>query len=121
MADTMSGHRERAQRIEGARTQSLFREVNERIEEVTAGRSHHGEVVCECADQTCAETIPLTLAEYETVRRVPTHFVIRPGHDVPEIERVIDETDRYVVVEKLDEAGSVATRLDPRRRDGPGD
>ena len=113
-ADTAS---EDEKRVEGARTQSLFREVNERIEEVTAGRSALGEVVCECADQTCAETIPLTLDEYEAVRRIATHFLVRPGHDVPEIERVVDETDRYVVVEKLDEAGSVATALDPRSRD----
>ncbi len=103
-------------RVEGARTQSLFREVNERIEEVTAGRSAHGEVVCECADQTCAETIPLSLDEYEAVRRTSTHFLVRPGHDVREIERVVDETDRYIVVEKLDEAGSVAAALDPRSR-----
>ena len=105
------------QGVEGARTQSLFREVNERIEEVTAGRNALGEVVCECADQTCAETIPLTLDEYEAVRRTPTHFLVRPGHDVPEIERVVDETDRYVVVEKFDVAGYVATKLDPRSRD----
>ncbi len=108
---------EREQRVEGARTQSLFREVNERIEEVTTGRSALGEVVCECADQNCAETIPLALAEYERVRRVPTHFLIRPGHEVPEIERVVEDTGRYVVVEKIEEAGYVATKLDPRGRE----
>jgi CO dehydrogenase/acetyl-CoA synthase alpha subunit len=63
------------------------------------------------------ETIPLTLAEYEAVRRTATHFLVRPGHDVPEIERIVDEMDRYVVVEKLDVAGYVATKLDPRSRD----
>ena len=104
------------QQVEGARTQSLFREVNERIEEVTAGRNPHGEIVCECADQTCAETIQLTLDEYDAVRRTAAHFLVRPGHEVPKIERVVEETERYAVVEKVEKAGSVATKLDPRGR-----
>ncbi len=109
--DTVSGEQ---QQLEGARTQSLFREVNERIEEVTAGRSALGEVVCECADHACADTIPLTVEEYESVRRVPTHFLVLPGHELAEVERVVDETERYVVVEKIGKGAEVAAQFDPR-------
>ncbi len=103
--------------VEGAQTQSLFRDVNERIEAITADqRVDGGEVLCECAKQQCTASIPLTLEEYEAVRRIPTHFFVVPGHEVPEIEQVVEENERYVVVEKFGEAGIAAVRLDPRRR-----
>ena len=103
--------------VEEARTQSLFREVNERIEAVTSEqRVSEGEILCECANEECVKQIPITLGEYETVRHIPTHFVVAPGHIVPEIERVVEETQHYVVVEKFGEAGKAAVRLDPRRR-----
>ncbi len=105
------------EQLEGARTQSLFREVNERIEALTLEqRFVDGEVLCECASEDCAEAIPLTFKEYDAVRRVPTHFLVSPGHDVPEIERVIEKHERYFVVEKFGESGKVAAKLDPRRR-----
>ena len=102
--------------VEGARTQSLFREVNERIEQVGERRVGAGEVLCECANEKCAKPIPLTFDEYEAVRRLPTHFIIAPGHELPEIECLVGENERYVVVEKFGEAGKAAVRLDPRRR-----
>jgi len=101
-----------------ARNQSLFREVNEQIESLSRGSSStFHEFSCECADQGCIESVPLTLEEYESVRRNPTHFLVRPGHVYSEIERVV-ETDgqglRFEVVEKQGEAGKVAVQLDSR-------
>jgi hypothetical protein len=61
--------------------------------------------------------VPLTLEEYESVRRIPTHFLVKPGHVYTDFERVV-ETDgdgkRFEVVEKHGEAGTLAVRLDPR-------
>jgi hypothetical protein len=103
--------------VEEARTQSLFREVNERMEEIGRdARLVDGELLCECANAECVEPIPLTRAEYEAVRRIPTHFLIAPGHDVPAIERVVEANERHVVVEKFGVAGATAVRLDPRKR-----
>ena len=107
---------EEEKQVEGARTQSLFREVNERIEEFNRAAVVDGEVLCECASKECVELIPLTYDEYEQVRRIPTHFLVVPGHELPEIERAVERTDRYVVVEKYGDAGTTAVRLDPRRR-----
>ncbi len=107
---------ERQQQVEGARTQSLFREVNERIEEIGQDLAVAGEVLCECANPACAKPIELTLDEYEAVRRIPTHFFVAPGHVVPEIERVVEGNERYVVVEKFGEGGRFTVRSDPRRR-----
>ena len=52
-----------------ARTESLFREVNERIAE-SAERFEADETkfVCECADPTCTQRVEATLDEYERVR-----------------------------------------------------
>ena len=41
-------------------------------------------------------------------------FVVAPGHELPEVEAVVDRRDGYVVVEKGGEAGEFAEKLDPR-------
>jgi hypothetical protein len=41
--------------------------------------------------------------------------VLAPGHEIPEIETVVDRGERHVVVEKPDAAGDVAAATDPRR------
>jgi len=109
-----------ARQIRAAKSQSLFREANERILELGSPLDVI-DFACECVREGCAETVPLTPAQYEKVRRFPTHFVICPGHDAPEVERVIKGNGRYAVVEKFGAAGPVAVRLDPRaRRSGSG-
>ena len=73
------------------------------------------EFVCECGRVDCAQRIPLTLTEYEAVRKVTTHFVVRPDHVDEEVEIVLDSgEDRYLVVEKIGDAGRTAAALDPR-------
>ena len=38
---------------------------------------------------------------YERVRSQDDRFVIRPGHETPELERAVEWTDDYVVVDKI--------------------
>ena len=101
------------------RNQSLFRDINERIAEFNADivprTETEWEFLCECADTDCKSTISLTRAEYEAVRLVPTHFPILPGHQVPEVERVVEKTKRFYIVEKFGTAGLHAVERDPRR------
>jgi len=47
------------------------------------------EFVCECANDKCINRLPLSLDDYHDVRKVPTHFVDKPGHVFHEFERVI--------------------------------
>ena len=98
----------------GGKNQALFRDVNEQIK----GVSHmtYIDFLCECAGMECTEIIALTPAEYEAVRTRPEHFPLKPGHDAPELERVVEEHDRYVVVEKIEAAAEAARKLDPRGR-----
>lgn len=102
-----------ARQQRGAKNQSLFREVNERIEELRASNDKI-EFVCECDKLGCEEMVSLTLNEYEELRQVSTHFVVRPGHRADEIEQVVRRCDGYEVVEKVGAAGAVAVELDSR-------
>jgi hypothetical protein len=99
-----------------AKNQALFREINERLRELKSGAEEHAGFTCECADVVCLQTIDLTLVEYEAVRSSPTRFAVVADerHVVPEAERVVERTDRYWVVEKIDAAAKLATALKRR-------
>ena len=102
-----------------ALNQSLFREVNERVLQVVDGAAIHP-FICECAHADCARNVSMSTEEYEAVRRFPTHFVVKPGHERTDVERVVHHANgRFVVVEKIGVAGAVAVELDPRRRSRP--
>jgi hypothetical protein len=107
---------ERARRV--GLNEALFREVNERVKGIndTFGtRLEEAEFVCECGDDHCTDRIRLNLGEYEEVRAEPTHFAIRPGHEIPDVEDVVERNDRYLVVEKkAGEAARLAAETDPR-------
>ena len=60
----------------------------------------------------------MTAAEYEAVRRFPTRFFVKEGHEVAGGERVVGESEGYVVVEKIGAEGLRAVAIDPRRRAG---
>ena len=104
-----------------ATTEALFRDVNERIAE-SAGRfdADRTEFVCECADPNCTHRVEVTLEEYEEVRSHGARFLLAPGHDHPDIERVVERRHRFDIVEKV-HAGVRRTveHLDPRRRRRP--
>jgi len=101
--------------VRAAKNQSLFREVNERIEELRPGDLLI-EFACECSNTDCEASLPLSNDEYESVRLFPTHFIVVPGHELDEIERVIEQNERYAVVEKFGAGGPAAVKLDPRAR-----
>src|SRR5687767_4694006 len=106
-----------AQQERAAQNQSLFREVNERIESVSTQLSPmFTEFLCECADEACFEHISLTHEEYKAVRdKGPVFFIVEPGHVLPDVEGVVGgEADRYEIVEKYDVAAEVAVELDAR-------
>jgi hypothetical protein len=99
-----------------AHNETLFREVNERIE---AGQwpTERGEPAafrCECGSLRCNQMVELTTDEYEHVRSSATHFVLVPGHEIPALERVVEREASYVVVEKVSDAAEVAEETDPR-------
>jgi hypothetical protein len=98
------------------RNETLFREVNERIEDVSEDvpRSEFIGFLCECGETACVEQIELTREEYEQIRSVPDHFAIKPGHEHPDFERVLNKEEGYAVIDKVGQAEDVAERTDPR-------
>ncbi|HZT91654.1 MAG TPA: hypothetical protein VFA05_06425 [Gaiellaceae bacterium] len=99
-----------------ARTESAFREVNEAIAQ-TAARfdAEETDFVCECADPDCALRVTADLDEYDLIREDGRHFIVAPGHDEPEIERVIARRGDYDVVEKVGEkVAAIVQALNPR-------
>lgn len=103
-----------AERI--AQTESLFREVNERIAE-SAVRSGTDETsfVCECADAACTHRVEASLAEYETVRDHGATFMLVPGHDDERVEAVVEQQGGHAIVEKQEPTvREIAVELDPR-------
>ena len=107
-----------AARERSVRNETLFRQVNERVRDVSEAFSalDPSEInfVCECGDEQCTEPVSLTLAEYEQVRGVPTHFFVVPGHVIPKVEVVVRRSEGHVVVEKLPGQSDVAVETDPR-------
>jgi hypothetical protein len=90
-----------------ARNESLFREVNERIAalgEKADAWSYDGTIdfLCECGEEGgCGQRVRVPVEVYERVRSQDDRFVVRPGHETPEIERAVEWTDSYVVVDKV--------------------
>lgn len=99
--------------LRAARNQSLFRAVNARLVDLndTFERVTDRSVfVCECAHMQCVQEIDMTLHDYERVRGNPRRFIVAPSdeHVVPEVERVVERTDSYFVVEKIGVGARVA-------------
>jgi hypothetical protein len=101
-----------------AENQARFRDMNESIEATTDALGLHEKTdvyVCECGDGECREPIRLTREEYESVRREGTHFAIVIDHENPEIDRVVEERERFAIVQKtLPVAVKIARQTNPR-------
>ena len=90
-----------------AENQALYRSVNERIKDAgreLGGPDHPYEFICECSDLSCSERITATLREYEAVRARADRFLLLDGHEVADVERVVDRNSRFLTVEKIGEA-----------------
>ena len=104
---------------EKARTESLFREVNERIHAVNSQRALLDlpeDLICECAQPECSERVAISALEYQGLRAHSTWFLIAPSeeHFFPEVERIITKNHTYWIVEKHNGAARIAEQLDPR-------
>jgi len=102
--------------VKQARTEALFRDVNERIaESAQRFEAEATQFVCECADPHCTHRLEVTLDEYEQVQADGATFMLAPGHEDDDIERVLEKRGRFNVVEKVQRTvRDTVRRLDPR-------
>ena len=49
------------------------------------------------------------------MREHPRRFLVAPGHEHPELERVVERHTGYLIVEKTGTAGTVAEQTDGSR------
>ena len=99
-----------------ARTESLFRNVNERIaESAQRTESEDAAFVCECADPDCTEQVEAPLDVYEDVCSDGAQFLLVPGHEDERVEQVVRERRRYSIVRKVHRVVTThVRRLGPR-------
>jgi hypothetical protein len=93
----------RTERI--GRNEDLFRKVNDQIEGVNeAFGTITGtmSLLCECGKLECIEQIELTVDAYRELRADPTRFAVKPGHELPDVERVVERHEGYFVVQKAE-------------------
>jgi hypothetical protein len=98
-----------------AMNEATFRRINEGME---AGQDQSGLLtfVCECGRLGCNRLIQLTRAEYEALRGHSRRFAVLEGHELPEVEHVVERTERYLVVEKAGKPeAEIVEHTDPRR------
>jgi len=86
------------------------REVNERIEDLDREAEEGGATPegltygfhCECGREGgCDKMVWMTLAEYEIVREQDDRFTLAPGHEDDELEDVVTQNERFVIVDKI--------------------
>jgi hypothetical protein len=101
-----------------ARNEAIFRVGNERMAQWEE-RHEDGErerYLCECADPACHDKVELSHSQYEYVRSDSHWFVVVPGHEVPDVETVVDTHDGWNLIEKKEDVTHIAEGTDPRRQ-----
>ena len=92
-----------------ARNEELFQVVNRQIAklEETLGHPKTLAMVCECSKKHCLDGFEVEPAVYRRVRSNPLLFFVVPGHEDRQVEKVLERTPQYLVVEKVGRAGEV--------------
>jgi hypothetical protein len=75
-----------------------YRRVNEGIH-----RSGDGVFLCECLRSDCNALVELGADEYEAVRADRSRFFVAPGHELAQLEAVVEHHDRYLIVHRATE------------------
>jgi hypothetical protein len=101
---------ERQERI--AKNETVFRAANRELadQEEGGGADQVIEVLCECGRQGCSGVITLTVGDYDGVHSQDDRFVVLPRHESTEIEKVVEERDGYLVVDKFGEAENIVEK-----------
>lgn len=78
-----------------AQTELFFRAVNEEISGLD-GQTF----VCECGLPSCMAPVSVGRQALRRLHAEPDTFVVLKGHELPDLETVVDEEDEYLIVRK---------------------
>ena len=93
-------------------------QINEVIDETSESLrdSSFMHTVCECGYERCDEITAVMKDEYERIRNDPRQFCLVREHVIQDVEAIVEEKDRFVLVAKREGTpAQVAIRTDPRR------
>lgn len=57
--------------------------------------------LCECSHLDCRERIHLAPSRFDRIHRDSEVFVLVPGHEIPDIEKVVDQEGDFLIVRKV--------------------
>ncbi len=97
----------RAQRMR--RNEELMEQLNRRIERTLDEIRDEADedpdapmaFLCECSRLECRERIEMTPSRFDRIHRDPDLFMLVQGHEMPDIERVVDQEGDVLIVRKL--------------------
>jgi hypothetical protein len=106
-AEVPDPYEAREQRL--AINETLFRDLNELIAGDASSDEDRSSFICECANLNCQLRLKVTLEEYAGVRANKARFLVFPGHEKTEVEKIVGGSPpRYTVVEKIGGGRDVA-------------
>jgi len=88
--------------------EQLFRDINKQLQTTVKYLLENSETstvliefYCECSDRLCMDRIELTAKEFESIERKQNVFVIKPGHNHPDLEKVVSKRRGLELVRKF--------------------
>ena len=107
---------ERIRRV--GENEALYRLVNEQIHALIPGvaaTTGDFSVICECGTLDCKAQIVVTREVYEQTRAQSDHFIVLRGHQLGDLEAIVEDHETFFVIEKIPaEARRLAEEMDPR-------
>lgn len=93
---SLLGRGPRAERV--IQTERFFRAINDEIVQQDSG--HRVDYLCECVNPLCTEPLVLDATMLIRLHAEPNLFVMLPGHELPDVETVVDRSNGYLIVRK---------------------
>jgi hypothetical protein len=82
--------------------QLIFREINERVAEITVQQKEsRSEFVCECGRKDCNDHVELELGDYRAIRASGDYFIAATGHCVDGVDRLAESRDGFDLLAQL--------------------
>ncbi|MFL5982408.1 MAG: ANTAR domain-containing protein [Gaiellaceae bacterium] len=79
-------------------TEEFFRNVNEVIARKQG--SNGSPFLCECANPYCNVTFDMSADDLTTLHSGIGYFVVTPGHEIPDLEEVVQRVDGHAIMKK---------------------
>ena len=81
----------------------IFRDVNKNIQEFVDSEDNTPSKLpfyCECSNPECIERIEISTEVYSKIHKNRRHFITMVGHESPEVEKILEKSTHFQVVEK---------------------